>query len=106
MTQGKYISIDLFAGAGGMTQGFKQKGFQPIFANDQDKSALATFHKNHPAAIASAEPLENLKPSAIREKFQLSPGKLDLLVGRHAKAFLPMESVTLTTIGIDYISIF
>jgi DNA (cytosine-5)-methyltransferase 1 len=81
MTHCKYISIDLFAGAGGMTQGFKQKGFQPIFANDQDKSALATFHKNHPAAIASAAPVDTLKPSALREEFKLSEGKLDLLIG-------------------------
>ena len=81
MTHCKYISIDLFAGSGGMTQGFKQKGFHTIFANDHDKSALATFQKNHPSEIASAEPLETLNPVEIRESLKISPGKLDLLMG-------------------------
>lgn len=81
MSDCQYISIDLFAGAGGMTQGFKQKGFHPIFANDREKSALATFQKNHPSAIASDEPLETLNPSDIRKSLNLSRGELDLLVG-------------------------
>lgn len=81
MSDCQYISIDLFAGAGGMTEGFKQKGFHPIFANDREKSALATFQKNHPSALTSDEPLETLKPSDIREYLNLSRGELDLLMG-------------------------
>jgi DNA (cytosine-5)-methyltransferase 1 len=81
MSDCQYISIDLLAGAGGMTEGFKQKGFHPIFANDREKSALATFQKNHPSAIASDEPLETLNPSDIRKYLNLSRGELDLLMG-------------------------
>lgn len=38
--------MDLFAGAGGFTQGFVQAGFCPIFAVEFDKSAAATYEAN------------------------------------------------------------
>src|SRR5262245_30103865 len=39
--------IDAFAGAGGMTSGFVSSGyFRPVWANDFDKDAAATYNKN------------------------------------------------------------
>lgn len=38
--------IDLFAGAGGLSLGFKWAGWEPIAANDIDSAALATYSKN------------------------------------------------------------
>ncbi len=41
--------IDLFCGAGGMTLGFatdSDLGFEPVWANDMDSSAVATFNAN------------------------------------------------------------
>jgi DNA (cytosine-5)-methyltransferase 1 len=42
--------IDLFCGAGGLAQGFRQAGFQSILAVDQHKPSVDTFSKNHPEA--------------------------------------------------------
>ena len=39
--------IDLFAGAGGMTEGFKQAGHTPILAVENDINAAATYRLNH-----------------------------------------------------------
>ena len=38
--------IDLFCGAGGMTLGFKQAGFEPVFAIDADREAIETYRLN------------------------------------------------------------
>jgi len=45
----RYRLIDLFAGAGGLTLGFTEKFghiFQPIWANDFDEDAAATYNSN------------------------------------------------------------
>ena len=47
MEGGAPTVIDLFAGCGGMTQGFKDAGFEPIFAVEWDEEAAATYAANH-----------------------------------------------------------
>ena len=45
----RYTLIDLFCGAGGMTLGFTESfghNFQPIWANDNDKSCVDTYNQN------------------------------------------------------------
>jgi DNA (cytosine-5)-methyltransferase 1 len=39
--------VDLFCGAGGLSVGFETAGFRPVFANDYDKFACATYRANH-----------------------------------------------------------
>ena len=38
--------VDLFAGAGGMSLGFKRAGFDPIYAVEWEKDAAATYAAN------------------------------------------------------------
>ena len=39
--------IDLFCGAGGLSEGLRQAGFQPVVGVDFDKHAVATYQHNH-----------------------------------------------------------
>jgi DNA (cytosine-5)-methyltransferase 1 len=43
--------VDLFAGAGGMTLGFVQAGFDPVFAVEADPSAARTYKANFGAHV-------------------------------------------------------
>ncbi len=43
----KLILCDFFCGAGGFTEGFRQKGFKPVFALDNWKPAVDTYELNH-----------------------------------------------------------
>lgn len=40
--------VDLFCGAGGLSLGFKQKGFKIVFANDVERLCMETYRYNHP----------------------------------------------------------
>ena len=51
--------IDLFAGAGGMTEGFRRAGFTPIFAVEMDADAAATYRANFGDHLI-AEPIESV----------------------------------------------
>src|SRR5688572_3791596 len=42
--------VDLFAGCGGMTRGFVDAGFRPVFAVDFDPASAATYAANFPTA--------------------------------------------------------
>lgn len=41
-------AVDLFAGAGGLSEGFTQAGFRMLFALDLDPEAMKTYRLNHP----------------------------------------------------------
>lgn len=74
-------SIDLFAGAGGITEGFRQAGVQCVFANDFNAHACETFKYNHPSVRVEVGSIEELDATAIRQSTQLEKGELDILVG-------------------------
>lgn len=74
-------TIDLFAGAGGITEGFRQAGATCLFANDFEPEAVETFRANHPETEVVAGPIEALSPAQIRKGLQLVKGELDALVG-------------------------
>lgn len=48
----KYTAIDLFSGAGGLSKGFLDAGFEVIVGVDNDQPALNTFARNHGGAVA------------------------------------------------------
>lgn len=74
-------TIDLFCGAGGIAEGFRGEGFRCLYGNDVMAEAIQTFALNHPGAIADCRPIEDVNAAEIRERLQLAPGELDVLVG-------------------------
>ena len=74
--------IDLFCGAGGLTEGFRQAGFETLFANDIDANALETFALNHPTTpLIYHGAVEQIQPRKILRSLGLRKGELDVLVG-------------------------
>ena len=53
-------TLDLFAGAGGITEGFRQAGYRCIYANDFSPEATDTFRLNHPETECVTGPIEDL----------------------------------------------
>ncbi len=49
---GSPIVVDLFCGAGGLSDGLHQAGFQPVVGVDFDKHAIATYQANNPGSVA------------------------------------------------------
>lgn len=74
-------TIDLFCGAGGITEGFREAQYRCLYANDCMPEAIETFRENHPGTWADCEKVERVKPAEIRAKLKLRKGELDVLVG-------------------------
>jgi DNA (cytosine-5)-methyltransferase 1 len=74
-------TIDLFSGAGGITEGCRMAGYECFYANDCMPEAMKTFHLNHPEAWADCRNIEDVKPSEIRAKLKIAKGDLDVLAG-------------------------
>ena len=55
-----FTVIDLLSGAGGLSKGFLDAGFEVVLGIDFDDSALKTFGKNHGNAKALKLDLYNL----------------------------------------------
>ena len=57
--QARRTMVDLFAGCGGLSLGFEQAGFEPVFVNELDKDALATYLLNRHHEIGGMRFSEN-----------------------------------------------
>ena len=61
-----YTLIDLFSGAGGLTQGFVAAGFTPVFAVEKDPDAARTYRANFGDHVHEC-PIEALDRDAFPE---------------------------------------
>ena len=77
----QWTTLDLFCGAGGITEGFRQAGFECVYANDINRWAIETFRANHPTTLADNRAIEQVDPALLRSELGLSKGDLDVLVG-------------------------
>ena len=77
----RFTTIDLFCGAGGITEGFRRAGFKCLYANDINHWAIETFRANHPGTHADNRPIEKVDAASLRRELKLRPGELDVIVG-------------------------
>lgn len=78
---GEPTAIDLFSGAGGLTLGLANAGFDVRFSTDRDEACEATHKRNLPSIPFVRASVEQLSGAAILNQVGLLPGELDLLVG-------------------------
>lgn len=76
-----WTAIDLFCGAGGLSEGFRQSGFRVLAGNDFDEAATQTFRATHKEAVFLDGPIEKISAPRFLKASGLSKGELDCLVG-------------------------
>lgn len=74
-------AIDLFSGAGGLTQGLKSAGFDVLAAVEIDDLAVETYKHNHPEISVLHQDIRQITGDEILEQLGLHVGQLDLLAG-------------------------
>ncbi len=78
----KLTVVDLFSGAGGLSRGFIDAGYEVLLGIDFDDAALKTFEHNHGNAKALKLDLFNLDNiDVLEEEFYKRANSLDVLVG-------------------------
>lgn len=73
--------IDLFCGAGGLSEGFSEAGFSVLLANDFDPYAVASMRESHPETEVLHCKIQDLDAKEILKKTGLAKGELDCLIG-------------------------
>lgn len=76
-----HYSIDLFAGAGGLTEGFHQAGFDPLAANDFDADSADTFRINFPHTPFICRSVNDVPGKELLDTAGIQVGALDVLLG-------------------------
>lgn len=74
-------TVDLFCGAGGISEGFRQAGYRCLYGNDCTNPAIATFSLNHPGAWGDPRDIGDVDAAEVRARLGLGMGALDVLVG-------------------------
>lgn len=73
--------IDLFSGAGGLTEGLSEAGFHSLFATEIVPEYANTYSLNHKSAIVRTADIRTLDPNEIRCELGLEREELDLIAG-------------------------
>lgn len=74
-------AVDLFSGAGGITLGLVNAGFNVVLCSDRDKACELTHKRNFPMIPFVRTDVERLSGRDVLKTAGLKRGELDLLIG-------------------------
>jgi len=74
----KFVVLDLFCGAGGLSNGFEQAGFNIIAGIDNWQDALQTFAHNHKNTQVIKDDLTKATPQIVGK--QLDSKHIDVII--------------------------
>jgi DNA (cytosine-5)-methyltransferase 1 len=73
------ILVDIFCGAGGLSEGLRQAGFHPVLGLDWDRNSLSSYAANNPQARAICADVNSISASDV---FDAAGTKhIDLIAG-------------------------
>ncbi|MDR1314734.1 MAG: DNA cytosine methyltransferase [Deltaproteobacteria bacterium] len=81
MAARKLRFIDLFAGAGGLSEGLREAGYAALYANELEPEYARTYRRNHPGTPVETADIRTIDAARIRSELGLKRGELDLLAG-------------------------
>lgn len=76
-----YKTIDLFAGAGGITEGFRKAGYTCVCANDFDEEAKHTFTFNLPLIPYLLKDIREVTSAELLLKAGCNADEIDVMTG-------------------------
>ena len=77
----KLLVLDLFSGAGGLSQGFLQGDFEVVQAVEKDQKAADTYSKNHKRSDVLVADIAELNPLEMSQRIGLRRGDLTAIIG-------------------------
>lgn len=81
MVNNTLTMLDLFAGAGGLSEGLSEAGFHSLFASEIMPVYAETYRRNHPGAEVLTADIRTVDARKILTSLGLERGQLDLLAG-------------------------
>lgn len=81
MQRAELTAIDLFCGAGGLSEGFRQAGFHVLAGQDFDEAAGATFAATHSEAKFLGGPIQKVSAQALLRAADMKKGEVDVILG-------------------------
>lgn len=76
--------VDMFCGAGGLSEGFRQAGYRTVLAVDADEHAMRTYRLNHPEVDETAmlcRDIRGFRDEAEEIRTIVGDRQIDVLVG-------------------------
>lgn len=73
--------LDLFAGSGGLSTGFKVAGFNIVSAVEQDSQIGETYLHNHPETFLFNQDIKELQSKEISKVFEQQYADCDVIIG-------------------------